>query len=124
MRVRHRGGQLMKIKESPSIILAFHGMLGRKKQTSLLLLLLTLVFSFLTAAVIYSVSSAQVLQDTRCELYGAWQYLRLSDTAADAAQAQNTLPASAQVSTVIQRGMRVMPTRATPPPAMSCFIPN
>ena len=65
----------MKIKESPSIILAFHGMLGRKKQTSLLLLLLTLVFSFLTAAVIYSVSSAQVLQDTRCELYGAWQYL-------------------------------------------------
>lgn len=95
----------MKIKESPSIILAFHGMLGRKKQTSLLLLLLTLVFSFLTAAVIYSVSSAQALQDTRCELYGAWQYLRLSDTAADAAQAQNTLPASAQVSTVIQNGI-------------------
>ncbi len=96
----------MKIKESPSIILAFHGMLGRKKQTSLLLLLLTLVFSFLTAAVIYSVSSAQVLQDTRCELYGEWQYLRLSDTAADAAQAQNTLPASAQVSTVIQKRNR------------------
>lgn len=95
----------MKIKESPSIILAFHGMLGRKKQTSLLLLLLTLVFSFLTAAVIYSVSSAQVLQDTRCELYGEWQYLRLSDTAADAAQAQNTLPASAHVSTVIQNGI-------------------
>lgn len=95
----------MKINESPSIILAFHGMLGRKKQTSLLLLLLTLVFSFLMAAVIYSVSSAQVLQDTRCELYGAWQYLRLSDTAADAAQAQNTLPASAQVSTVIQNGI-------------------
>ena len=95
----------MKIKESPSIILAFHGMLGRKKQTGLLLLLLTLVFSFLTAAVIYSVSSAQVLQDTRCELYGAWQYLRLSDTAADAAQAQNTLPASVQVSTVIQNGI-------------------
>ena len=95
----------MKIKESPSIILAFHGMLGRKKQTSLLLLLLTLVFSFLTAAVIYSVSSAQVLQDTRCELYGAWQYLRLSDTAADVAQAQNTLPASAQVSTVTQNGI-------------------
>ena len=95
----------MKIKESPSIILAFHGMLGRKKQTSLLLLLLTLVFSFLTAAVIYSVSSAQVLQDTRCELYGAWQYLRLSDTAANAAQAQNALPASAQFSTVIQNGI-------------------
>ena len=95
----------MNIKESPSIILAFHGMLGRKKQTGLLLLLLTLVFSFLTAAVIYSVSSAQVLQDTRCELYGAWQYLRLSDTAADAAQAQNALPASAQVSTVIQNGI-------------------
>ena len=95
----------MKIKESPSIILAFHGMLGRKKQTGLLLLLLTLVFSFLTAAVIYSVSSAQALQDTRCELYGEWQYLRLSDTAADAAQAQNTLPASAQVSTVIQDGI-------------------
>ena len=95
----------MKINESPSIILAFHGMLGRKKQTGLLLLLLTLVFSFLTAAVIYSVSSAQVLQDTRCELYGAWQYLRLSDTAADAAQAQNALPASAQVSTVIQNGI-------------------
>lgn len=56
----------MKINESPSIILAFHGMLGRKKQTGLLLLLLTLVFSFLTAAVIYSVSSAQALQDTRC----------------------------------------------------------
>ena len=95
----------MKIKESPSIILAFHGMLGRKKQTSLLLLLLTLVFSFLTAAVIYSVSSAQVLQDTRCELYGEWQYLRLSDTTADAAQAQNALPASAQVSTVTQNGI-------------------
>ena len=95
----------MKIKESPSIILAFHGMLGRKKQTGLLLLLLTLVFSFLTAAVIYSVSSAQVLQDTRCELYGEWQYLRLSDTAADAAQAQNALPASAQVSTVTQNGI-------------------
>ena len=95
----------MKIKESPSIILAFHGMLGRKKQTSLLLLLLTLVFSFLTAAVIYSVSSAQVLQDTRCELYGEWQYLRLSDTAADAAQAQDALPASAQISTVIQNGI-------------------
>ena len=95
----------MKIKESPSIILAFHGMLGRKKQTSLLLLLLTLVFSFLTAAVIYSVSSAQVLQDTRCELYGEWQYLRLSDTAADAAQVQGALPASAQVGTVIQNGI-------------------
>ncbi len=95
----------MKIKESPSIILAFHGMLGRKKQTSLLLLLLTLVFSFLTATVIYSVSSAQVLQDTRCELYGEWQYLRLSDTAADAAQAQSALPASAQVSTVTQNGI-------------------
>lgn len=95
----------MKINESPSIILAFHGMLGRKKQTGLLLLLLTLVFSFLTAAVIYSVSSAQVLQDTRCELYGAWQYLRLSDTAADAAQAQNALPASVRVSTVIQNGI-------------------
>ena len=95
----------MKIKESPSIILAFHGMLGRKKQTGLLLLLLTLVFSFLTAAVIYSVSSAQVLQDTRCELYGEWQYLCLSDTAADAAQAKNALPASAQVSTVTQNGI-------------------
>ena len=95
----------MKIKESPSIILAFHGMLGRKKQTSLLLLLLTLVFSFLSAAVIYSVSSAQVLQDTRCELYGEWQYLCLSDTAADAAQAKNALPASAQVSTVTQNGI-------------------
>ena len=95
----------MKIKESPSIVLAFHGMLGRKKQTSLLLLLLTLVFSFLTAAVIYSVSSAQVLQDTRCELYGEWQYLRLSDTAEDAAQVQNALPASAQVSTVTQNGI-------------------
>ncbi|WP_347475240.1 FtsX-like permease family protein, partial [Faecalibacterium prausnitzii] len=95
----------MKIKESPSIILAFRGMLGRKKQTSLLLLLLTLVFSFLTAAVIYSVSSAQVLQDTRCELYGEWQYLRLSDTAEDAAQVQNALPASAQVSTVTQNGI-------------------
>lgn len=95
----------MKINENPSIILAFHGMLGRKKQTSLLLLLLTLVFSFLTAAVIYSVSSAQVLQDTRCELYGEWQYLRLSDTAADAAQAQDALPASAQISTVIQNGI-------------------
>lgn len=95
----------MKIKESPSIILAFHGMLGRKKQTGLLLLLLTLVFSFLTAAVIYSVSSAQVLQDTRCELYGAWQYLRLSDTAEDAAQVQGALPASAQVSTVTQNGI-------------------
>ena len=95
----------MKINESPSIILAFHGMLGRKKQTGLLLLLLTLVFSFLTAAVIYSVSSAQVLQDTRCELYGAWQYLRLSDTAADVAQAKNALPASAQVSTVTQNGI-------------------
>ena len=95
----------MKIKESSSIILAFHGMIGRKKQTGLLLLLLTLVFSFLTAAVIYSVSSAQVLQDTRCELYGEWQYLRLSDTAEDAAQVQNTLPASAQVSTVTQNGI-------------------
>ena len=95
----------MKVKENPSLILAFHGMLGRKKQTGLLLLLLTLVFSFLTAAVIYSVSSAQVLQDTRCELYGAWQYLRLSDTAADAAQAKNALPASAQVSTVTQNGI-------------------
>lgn len=95
----------MKIKESPSIILAFHGMLGRKKQTGLLLLLLTLVFSFLTAAVIYSVSSAQVLQDTRCELYGAWQYLRLSDTAADAAQVRENLPASAKASTTIQDGI-------------------
>ena len=61
----------MKIKESPSIILAFHGMLGRKKQTSLLLLLLTLVFSFLTAAVIYSVSSAQALQGTPAANYTA-----------------------------------------------------
>ena len=34
-----------------------YGMLGRKKQTGLLLLLLVLVFSFLTEAVIYSVSS-------------------------------------------------------------------
>lgn len=95
----------MKIKESPSIILAFHGMLGRKKQTSLLLLLLTLVFSFLTAAVIYSVSSAQVLQDTRCELYGEWQYLRLSDTDTDAAQVRENLPASAKASTTIQNGI-------------------
>ena len=31
----------MKGKENPSLILAFHGMLGRKKQTSLLLILLT-----------------------------------------------------------------------------------
>ena len=66
----------MKIKESPSIILAFHGMLGRKKQTSILLLLLTLVISFLTAEEIFSVSYAQALQDTRCELNGKWQYLR------------------------------------------------
>ena len=29
----------MKVKENPSLILAFHGMLGRKKQTSLLLIL-------------------------------------------------------------------------------------
>lgn len=76
----------MKGKENPSLILAFHGMLGRKKQTSLLLILLTMVFSFLTAATIYSGSSAQALQDTRCELYGEWQYLRLSDTDTDAAQ--------------------------------------
>lgn len=95
----------MKGKENPSLILAFHGMLGRKKQTSLLLILLTMVFSFLTAATIYSGSSAQALQDTRCELYGEWQYLRLSDTAADAAQVQGALPASAQVSTVIQNGI-------------------
>ena len=38
-----------------------YGMLSRKKQTSLLLLLLVLVFSFLTAAVIYSVSSSRGL---------------------------------------------------------------
>ena len=95
----------MKIKESPSIILAFHGMLGRKKQTSLLLILLTMVFSFLTAATIYSNSSAQALQDTRCELYGEWQYLRLSDTDTDAAQVRENLPASAKASTTIQDGI-------------------
>ena len=95
----------MKIKESPSIILAFHGMLGRKKQTSLLLILLTMVFSFLTAATIYSNSSAQALQDTRCELYGEWQYLRLSDTDTDAAQVRENLPASAKASTTIQNGI-------------------
>ena len=95
----------MKVKENPSLILAFHGMLGRKKQTSLLLLLLTLVFSFLTAATIYSGSSAQALQDTRCELYGEWQYLRLSDTDTDAAQVRENLPASAKVSTAIQNGI-------------------
>ena len=95
----------MKIKESPSISLAFHGMLGRKKQTSLLLILLTMVFSFLTAATIYSNSSAQALQDTRCELYGEWQYLRLSDTDTDAAQVRDNLPASAKASTAIQNGI-------------------
>ena len=95
----------MKVKENPSLILAFHGMLGRKKQTSLLLILLTMVFSFLTAATIYSGSSAQALQDTRCELYGEWQYLRLSDTDTDAAQVRENLPASAKVSTAIQDGI-------------------
>ena len=95
----------MKGKENPSLILAFHGMLGRKKQTSLLLILLTMVFSFLTAATIYSGSSAQALQDTRCELYGEWQYLRLSDTDTDAAQVRENLPASAKVSTAIQNGI-------------------
>ena len=95
----------MKVKENPSLILAFHGMLGRKKQTSLLLILLTMVFSFLTAATIYSGSSAQALQDTRCELYGEWQYLRLSDTDTDAAQVRDDLPASAKVSTAIQDGI-------------------
>ena len=95
----------MKGKENPSLILAFHGMLGRKKQTSLLLILLTMVFSFLTAATIYSGSSAQALQDTRCELYGEWQYLRLSDTDTDAAQVRDNLPASAKVSTAIQDGI-------------------
>ena len=95
----------MKGKENPSLILAFHGMLGRKKQTSLLLILLTMVFSFLTAATIYSGSSAQALQDTRCELYGEWQYLRLSDTDTDAAQVRENLPASAKVSTAIQDGI-------------------
>lgn len=95
----------MKVKENPSLILAFHGMLGRKKQTSLLLILLTMVFSFLTAATIYSGSSAQALQDTRCELYGEWQYLRLSDTDTDAAQVRENLPASAKASTAIQNGI-------------------
>ena len=95
----------MKVKENPSLILAFHGMLGRKKQTSLLLILLTMVFSFLTAATIYSNSSAQALQDTRCELYGEWQYLRLSDTDTDAAQVRDNLPASAKASTAIQNGI-------------------
>ena len=95
----------MKGKENPSLILAFHGMLGRKKQTSLLLILLTMVFSFLTAATIYSGSSAQALQDTRCELYGEWQYLRLSDTDTDAAQVRDNLPASAKGSTAIQDGI-------------------
>lgn len=95
----------MKGKENPSLILAFHGMLGRKKQTSLLLILLTMVFSFLTAATIYSGSSAQALQDTRCELYGEWQYLRLSDTDTDAAQVRENLPASAKASTAIQNGI-------------------
>ena len=95
----------MKVKENPSLILAFHGMLGRKKQTSLLLILLTMFFSFLTAATIYSNSSAQALQDTRCELYGEWQYLRLSDTDTDAAQVRENLPASAKASTTIQDGI-------------------
>ena len=95
----------MKGKENPSLILAFHGMRGRKKQTSLLLILLTMVFSFLTAATIYSGSSAQALQDTRCELYGEWQYLRLSDTDTDAAQVRENLPASAKASTAIQNGI-------------------
>lgn len=95
----------MKGKENPALILAFHGMLGRKKQTSLLLILLTMVFSFLTAATIYSGSSAQALQDTRCELYGEWQYLRLSDTDTDAAQVRDNLPASAKASTAIQNGI-------------------
>lgn len=62
-------------------------------------------FSFLTAATIYSGSSAQALQDTRCELYGEWQYLRLSDTDTDAAQVRENLPASAKVSTAIQDGI-------------------
>lgn len=95
----------MKVKENPSLILAFYGMLGRKKQTSLLLILLTMVFSFLTAATIYSNSSAQALQDTRCELYGEWQYLRLSDADTDAAQVRENLPASAKASTTIQNGI-------------------
>ena len=60
---------------------------------------------FLTAATIYSGSSAQALQDTRCELYGEWQYLRLSDTDTDAAQVRENLPASAKASTAIQDGI-------------------
>ena len=87
----------MKVKRKPiSYFWRSMGCLGGKSKTSLLLILLTMVFSFLTAATIYSGSSAQALQDTRCELYGEWHYLRLSDTDTDAAQVRDDLPASAK----------------------------
>ena len=96
----------MKAKKTHLLFWRSMGCFGRKKQTSLLLILLTMgFFRSLTAATIYSGSSAQALQDTRCELYGEWQCLRLSATDTDAAQVRENLPASAKVSTAIQDGI-------------------
>lgn len=92
--------------KKPSILrLAFRGMLGRKRQSSLLLALLLAAFSFIVTAAVYSDSSAKALQMTRCELYGRWQYLRLSDSADEIAQVHSALPSSAESSCTVRCGI-------------------
>lgn len=94
------------MRDASSILrLAFRGMLGRKRQSGLLLALLLAAFSFIVTAAVYSDSSEAALQATRCELYGRWQYLRLSNSAEEIDQLRSALPAFAESSCAVCSGI-------------------
>lgn len=93
------------MKQDPIFLLAFRGMLGRKRQSGLLFALLLAAFAFIVTALLYSSSSAQALQKTRCELYGHWQYLQLSTSREETDRVRSALPASAESSCAVRCGI-------------------
>lgn len=93
------------MKQDPIFLLAFRGMLGRKRQSGLLFALLLAAFAFIVTAILYSSSSAQALQKTRCELYGRWQYLQLSTSREETDRVRSALPASAESSCAVRCGI-------------------
>lgn len=64
--------------------IAWRGLKGRRRDTAMMLCVLTAVFALLTTVLCYQQSGSSAMTEQRKELYGAWQLARYDLTAAEA----------------------------------------
>ncbi|MEG1873897.1 MAG: hypothetical protein RR194_07575, partial [Ruthenibacterium sp.] len=92
-------------------VLAMKGMFGRKRQSVLLIAVLTAAFSFLAATAAYGAGAKTAARETRFNLYGTWQIARYN-LAPDSVDAFAATLKTTKTATTVQRGIVVAKTGA------------